>query len=89
MQPFKVRDKSVAIMKIGDLVCMTGAYRCAISDVPSYCIEDDPGTLGEIIHQEILLILELSGTIPRWIKILTSSGQTGWIQEELVDLVEI
>jgi hypothetical protein len=77
-------------MKPGDLVTLTGSYRCALLvDRPSNHVADDPGRTGEIVHHELCLVLEVSGAgLDRWVRVLSANTNvTGWIEGQLMDQV--
>jgi hypothetical protein len=77
-------------MKPGDLVTLTGSYRCSLLvDRPSNHVADDPGITGEIVHRELCLVLGVSGTgRDEWVRVLSANTNvTGWIEADLMDEV--
>ena len=78
-------------MNPGDLVLLGGHsenyYRatCALLDIPSDHVDDDPGVSGQISARELCIVLE---TRDGWLRVMGSrTSSIGWVRESRMDEV--
>lgn len=82
-------------MKPGDLVKLRNELMplwCELWNIPSLHIEHEPRITGEIIIGELCLVLEAVEKFHgrKWLRIISPrSGATGWVEEDLMDVVEV